>query len=169
MENLGIDIKLIIAQLINFGLFYFVFKKYLAEPFLKFIRAEKEGTEEREKLLIKAKTAEERLLEKENAMKAALKKETDAQIREAKESAQKIKAQLLEDAEKEIEDLKTRAKKQFVQEQAEMQREAKQKISDLSFLIVNSALKDVLTTEMRKKISNSIVTNSAKSVTFDEN
>ena len=50
-----------------------------------------------------------------------------------------------------------------------MQREAKQKISDLSFLIVNSALKDVLTTEMKKKISDSIVTNSAKSVTFDEN
>lgn len=169
MENLGIDSKLLIAQLINFALFFFIFKKYLAKPFLKFISDEKQGSEDREKLLVKAKAMEEKLKENERSMKATLKKDSDAQIQEAKESAQKIKAQLLEEAEKEIGDLKVRAKKQFVQEQEEMHREAKQKISDLSFLIVNNALKDVLTTEMKKKISDSIVTNSAKSVTFDEN
>lgn len=169
MENLGIDSKLLIAQLINFALFFFIFKKYLAKPFMKFISDEKQSTEDKEKLMVKAKAMEEKLKENEKTMKAALKKESDAQIQEAKESAQKIKAQLLEEAEKEIDDLKARAKKQFVQEQAEMQREAKQKISDISFLIVNSALKEVLTTEMRKKISDSIVTNSAKSVSFDEN
>lgn len=169
MENLGIDTKLIIAQLINFGLFFFVFKKYLAKPFLKFIRAEKEGTEEREKLLTKAKTMDEKMVEKEKAMLAAMKKQSDAQIQEAKNAAAKIKTQLLEEAEKEINELKERAKKQLVQEQAEMQRDAKQQINDLSFLIVNSALKDVLTTEMKKKISDAIITNSAKSITFDEN
>jgi len=169
MENLGIDSKLLIAQLINFALFFFIFKKYLAKPFLKFIREEKQSTEDREKLLGKAKVMEEKLKENEKTMRASLKKESDAQILEAKESAQKVKAQLLEEAKKEIEDLKTRAKKQLAQEHAEMQSEAKQKISDLSFLIVNSALKSVLTTEMKKKISDSIVTNSAKSVSFDEN
>lgn len=169
MENLGIDTKLIIAQLINFGLFFFVFKKYLAKPFLKFIRAEKEGTEEREKLLTKAKTMDEKMVEKEKAMLATMKKQSDAQIQEAKNAAAKIKTQLLEEAEKEINELKERAKKQLVQEQAEMQRDAKQQINDLSFLIVNSALKDVLTTEMKKKISDAIITNSAKSITFDEN
>lgn len=169
MENLGIDAKLLIAQLINFGLFFFVFKKYLAKPFLKFILEEKDGTEEREKLLIKAKNMEEKLVEKEEAMKVAMKKNSDKQIQEAKDSAQQIKAQLLEEAEKEINELKVRAKKQLVQEQAEIEREAKQKISQLSFLIVNSGLKDVLTTEMKKKISDTIVTNSAKAITFDEN
>ncbi len=169
MENLGIDSKLLIAQLINFALFFFIFKKYLAKPFMKFISDEKQSTEDKEKLMVKAKAMEEKLKESEKTMKAALKKESDAQIQEAKESAQKIKAQLLEEAQTEIEDLKARAKKQFVQEQAEMEREAKQKISDLGFLVVNSALKDVLTTEMRKKISDAIVTNSAKSVKFDEN
>ena len=50
-----------------------------------------------------------------------------------------------------------------------MQKDAKQKINELSFMIVNSVLKEVLTTEMKKKISDSIISNSAKSVTFDEN
>jgi F-type H+-transporting ATPase subunit b len=169
MENLGIDSKLLIAQLINFGLFFFVFKKYLSKPFLKFIKLEKEGSEEREKLLLKAKSMDEKMVEKEKALLATMKKQSDAQIQEAKNAAAKIKVQLLEEAEKEINELKVRAKKQLVQEQTEMQKDAKQKINELSFMIVNSVLKEVLTTEMKKKISDSIISNSAKSVTFDEN
>ncbi|MBP6883378.1 MAG: ATP synthase F0 subunit B [Microgenomates group bacterium] len=169
MENLGIDSKLLIAQLINFGLFFFVFKKYLSKPFLKFIKSEKEGSEEREKLLLKAKSMDEKMVEKEKALLATMKKQSDAQIQEAKNAAAKIKVQLLEEAEKEINELKVRAKKQLVQEQTEMQKDAKQKINELSFMIVNSVLKEVLTTEMKKKISDSIISNSAKSVTFDEN
>jgi len=98
-----------------------------------------------------------------------MKKQSDAQIQEAKNAAAKIKVQLLEEAEKEINELKVRAKKQLVQEQTEMQKDAKQKINELSFMIVNSVLKEVLTTEMKKKISDSIISNSAKSITFDEN
>lgn len=169
MENLGIDSKLLIAQLINFGLFFFVFKKYLSKPFLKFIKLEKEGSEEREKLLLKAKSMDEKMVEKEKALLATMKKQSDAQIQEAKNAAAKIKVQLLEEAEKEINELKVRAKKQLVQEQTEMQKDAKQKINELSFMIVNSVLKEVLTTEMKKKISDSIISNSAKSITFDEN
>lgn len=169
MENLGIDSKLLIAQLINFGLFFFVFKKYLSKPFLKFIKSEKEGSEEREKLLLKAKSMDEKMVEKEKTLLAAMKKQSDAQIQEAKTAAAKIKTQLLEEAEKEINELKARAKKQLAQEQVEMQKDAKQKINDLSFLIVNNALKEVLTADMKKKISDAIITSSAKSVTFDEN
>ena len=169
MENLGIDSKLLIAQLINFGLFFFVFKKYLSKPFLKFIKSEKEGSEEREKLLLKAKSMDEKMVEKEKALLAAMKKQSDAQIQEAKTAAAKIKTQLLEETEKEINELKARAKKQLAQEQVEMQKDAKQKINDLSFLIVNNALKEVLTADMKKKISDAIITSSAKSVTFDEN
>ena len=95
MENLGIDSKLLIAQLINFALFFFIFKKYLARPFLKFINDEKQNTEDKEKLLVKAKAMEEKLKENEKTMKAALKKESDAQIQEAKESAQKIRSNCL--------------------------------------------------------------------------
>lgn len=169
MENLGIDSKLLIAQLINFGLFFFVFKKYLAKPFLKFIKAEKEGTEEREKILAKTKVMEEKLLEKEKAMKAAIKKETDERIAEAKSAAQKVKAQLVEEAQREIEDMKAKAKRQLEQERAEIERQAKQRVNDLSFVIVQSALKDVLTSDMKKKISEAIVTNSAKSIRLHEN
>ena len=41
MENLGIDIKLLIAQMINFGLFFFIIKKFVTKPFLNFVEDEK--------------------------------------------------------------------------------------------------------------------------------
>src|SRR3989344_4575625 len=55
MEGLGIDLKLLIAQIINFGLFFYVFKRFLAKPFVSFIDEEKQKEAERETSLQKAK------------------------------------------------------------------------------------------------------------------
>jgi F0F1-type ATP synthase membrane subunit b/b' len=41
MENLGIDGKLLSAQLINFILFFIIYKKYIAKPFMAFLKKEK--------------------------------------------------------------------------------------------------------------------------------
>ena len=98
----------------------FYFKKYLAKPFLKFIKDEKQSTEDREKLMVKAKAMEEKLKESEKTMKAALKKESDAQIQEAKESAQKSRLNCLKRRRQRSRILRLEPKKQFVQEQAEM-------------------------------------------------
>ena len=40
MDKLGIDVKLLIAQLVNFGLFFFIFQKFIAKPFLGLIKSE---------------------------------------------------------------------------------------------------------------------------------
>ena len=45
MENLGIDIKLLIAQLINFGIFFFIIAKFVAKPFTKFLNEERNKDE----------------------------------------------------------------------------------------------------------------------------
>lgn len=169
MENLGIDSKLLIAQLINFGVFFFVFQKFLAKPFMKFLKEEKAKDQEKEKIFAKAKTMEEKLTEKEKQMKADMRKESDALMQEAKKSAEKVRAQLLEEAHKEVEDLKKAAHKQMEQERSDIERQAQEKISQVSFFIVNEALKDVLTDDLRKKISDNIVKHSTKSVRFYEN
>ena len=46
MENLGINVKLIIAQIINFALFFLIYKKFIAKPFVNFINGEKKKEEE---------------------------------------------------------------------------------------------------------------------------
>ena len=47
MENLGIDLKLMIAQSINFLLFFFIVKKFIAKPFTNFLEEEKNKEKEK--------------------------------------------------------------------------------------------------------------------------
>ena len=46
MENLGIDVKLLIAQVVNFALFLFIFHRFISKPFLRFLDSEKKKDEE---------------------------------------------------------------------------------------------------------------------------
>jgi len=49
MEGLGVDVKLLIAQVINFLLFFYIFKKYLAKPFQKYLDEETKKTARKRK------------------------------------------------------------------------------------------------------------------------
>lgn len=169
MENLGIDIKLLIAQLINFGLFFYVFKRFVAKPFMNFIDQEKQNQEEQEKLFTKAKTMEEKLLEKEKQMKEALNKESEKLYVEARITAEKIKKEMLAEAQREADDIKTKTKKQLQEERDELTKLAKEKITEMSFFIINSALKDMLSADVRKKITEAIIKNSPRNISLYEN
>lgn len=41
MEALGLDAKLLIAQIVNFVIFYFIFQKFVAKPLLEYIKKQK--------------------------------------------------------------------------------------------------------------------------------
>src|SRR3989344_7575734 len=106
MENLGLDLKVLIAQLVNFGLLLFVMKKYLYGPLVKAIdeRNKKIGTalddgKKIEEKLLNIEKKEVELLdiarqksknEREEIVNIAL-KEKDKIDEEAKESAQREK------------------------------------------------------------------------------
>src|SRR3989344_4531891 len=111
MEGLGIDLKLLIAQIINFGLFFYVFKRFLAKPFVSFIDEEKQKEAERETSLQKAKKLEDELLKKEQ---------------QAQEKARKV--------------------------------------AKLSLFIVQNTLREVLSDDLRKKITERILKNSSKHI-----
>ena len=57
MEALGIDIKLLIVQIVNFGILFFVLKKFLYKPILKLLDERKKEVERQKELL--ARTEEE--------------------------------------------------------------------------------------------------------------
>ena len=77
MENLGIDGKLLLAQMINFVLFFFLVKKFIVKPFTTFLNQERTNEEEKNKLLEKLKKSEEAGIEAEKKMKEKMKKEFD--------------------------------------------------------------------------------------------
>lgn len=58
MEGLGLDIKLLIAQIVNFGLLFFILKKLLYKPIIKMLDDRKKTIEES---LLNSKKIEEEL------------------------------------------------------------------------------------------------------------
>lgn len=160
MENLGIDGKLLIAQLINFVLFYFVFKRFLAKPFSKFIENEKQLEQGKEKLTMELAKKEEELVKKQEALEKELKKKEDKIILEAKKTAEAVKKDILEQAHVEAQQVKEKGQKQAEQMEANIMKKAENRAVELSLFIVEQTLKDVMTPDLKKKVTQAILKSS---------
>lgn len=169
MENLGIDTKLIIAQGINFALFFFVFKKFLAKPFSNYVKQEKKKDDERERLLAETIKREEALDKQEGEMKEKVKRESHVLLNEAKQQAAEARQQLIDEATAEATRIREGAHMQIAAEREQLEKDAKEKIVQMSFVIVEKALSDVLTADMKKKVTEAILKNAPQQVTLYEN
>lgn len=162
MESLGIDLKLLIAQAINFGLFFWVFKRFLAKPFGKFIQEEKKNEVERERIGQELIKKEEELKAKKETLQKEAKKKTDEAIAEAKKAADVVRKEIIEQANVEVQQIKEKTKKQAQEVETSLLQKAQEKAVELSFFIVDKALKDILTPDLRKEITQMILRNSGK-------
>lgn len=169
MEQLGIDLRQIVAQLINFVLFFLIFKKFIATPFLHFLNERRKKEKEAEDILAKLKSDEENLTQKQTKMKEEMKKEIEKILKEAKKEAEAIKNELITEAKKEAEGIKDMAKKQLEEEREKINQAAKERMIDLSVAIVDKAFKDYLDEDTKKKITQYILNNLVKGGVYYEN
>jgi len=166
MENLGIDYKLLIAQIINFGLFFFIFKKFIAGPFMNFLSREKKNEAEKQKALVLALNQEEKMKEEEKKARTEMKKEVDALIKQAKQDAGRVREEMIGRAEKEAAEIVERAKKQLNEEKTALYKELKNRTGEMSVLLINKALNNYLDEESRKKLTRYILNNLTKEIEY---
>ncbi len=157
MEALGLDTRLLLAQLINYGLFFALFYWLISKPFMAYVQSQRKQDKERKMI---AETLEKKQTEMEAEKKAfeqKMKKQYEEELAEAKQSAQKIKDELLAQAHKDADEIVAQAKAQLTTERAELEKEMKDKAIQLSTLLVSKALDDYLTPAAQKEITKSIV------------
>ena len=159
MENLGIDPKLLLAQLINFGLFFFLFSKFIAKPFLQYIENEKKKDLERQRVSELALKQEEELETHKKKISVQMKKEFDIAVQEARKDALELKKELIKEAKKEAEGVVSKAHDEMKTAQAIMEKEMKEKVSSLSFILVSKVLREYLNEDMQKSITARLITN----------
>lgn len=159
MENLGIDGKLLLAQIINFVLFFILVKKFVVKPFSVFLNQERKNEEEKNKLLDKLKKSEEAGIEEEKKMKEKMKKEFDALFVQAKKEAQSLRADLIKQAEADAQEIRDKSKKLLEEEKSALYREVKDTIIKTSLMVVEKALKESLDEPSRKQVTNFIIKN----------
>ncbi len=152
MEQLGIEPNLLLAQIVNFLIIFFVLSKLLYKPILgmlekrkKEITAGLELTEkmrlEEEKLNVrKEKLLDEARKEARNIVEAG-KKEADAQAKEIVESAHKASQDIIE-----------KGKEDVVELRAGMQKDVRRAAVDIAQAMTKQLLSQVLTPADQHKL-----------------
>ena len=151
-DQFGFDPKLFIAQIINFLILAFIFKRFLYKPLLKVIRDREQKITQG---LSDAEKAEKALRSAEEEREVVLKKaslEAEEILKQTQESAEDARAKILSktkaESEKMIEDAKNAAKAEF----ENMQKEIRGISLKLSEEIQQKSIEHIFTKEEQEKI-----------------
>ncbi len=152
LQNFGFQPTLFIAQIVNFLILAFVFKRYLYKPILKTLKDRqktiKKGLEDAEAA---AKDREDALLKKEEVLTEAA-KEANKIIEDTKKTAENLKEEILTSAKQEAEKIISSAKTQADLQMTDMEKRAKKASLDNSMVILEKALSSMLTRDEKEKI-----------------
>ena len=131
IAKLGIDLKLLLAQVVNFIILFFILKKLLYKPVLGLLDKRKQMIE---KNVEDTRKIEERLSQVEiekDAVLADASKEAMKIVEKAKKEAADEHDKALANAKKEISGLAERYRMQLKDEKAEMLKEIKRDVAEL--------------------------------------
>jgi F-type H+-transporting ATPase subunit b len=142
-EQFGFDLRLFAAQIVNFLVIAFLFKRFLYKPILE--------TLQKRNAVIKKGLKDAELataaLEKAEETKDELLKEAEMIIEEAKAQAQETRIKITEETKQEIARMMAETQDQIALERENFKKEAK----DVSLEIARQILESALTTLFDKK------------------
>ena len=159
MENLGIDPKLLIAQLINFGLFFYIFKKFISKPFQLYLKNDVKKEGDKNRLLGEAEAKEKELEKRQAELERKAKKQQLEIMESAKTEAKKIKEELLIEAKKEIQLMRDEAKKAIESEKNKNKADVERQIVEVTSVIVKNLLKSYLNEDASRQLTASMLKN----------
>ncbi len=139
LSALGIDVKLLIAQIINFGVILFILIKLLYKPVLRTLENRKKQIAESIK---KVEEIDRRVITIESECKAKLeetRKDIDALIEDAKENAGKLKREIVAAGEAEAAQIKTTAEVQIKSERSRLYDNAKNQAGKIAIQLMTKA------------------------------
>jgi F-type H+-transporting ATPase subunit b len=152
LEALGINLKILFAQLVNFAVLLFVLWRFAYRPIINLLKQRREkvsqGVED-------AKSAELKLTEakeKEREVIVEAKKEAQNIIDEATVRAEKKKQAILDQAKEEVGQVINAEKKKIQQEKTDTLKSIKADISGLVILAVEKVVKEKVDSSTDKKI-----------------
>ncbi len=158
IQNLGIDWKLLIAQIINFAILFFLLKKFLLKPILGLLEARRQKIE---KSLKDAERIEKELTEikekREGILNNANKKAEEI-FSEAKEIAQSRKTETLNETRKEAEKILEEAKVSIEREKQKLVDEARGDIAELVVMATEKIIKEKLDEEKDRELVKEVLT-----------
>lgn len=157
MENLGIDLKLIFSQILNFAVFYFIFARFIAKPFKAYLARQKQLEQEREALAATIKKQQDDLVAEQESIKETMKKELATALAKAKEEGKIARDEAVAKAQAEAADIIKKAHEQTKQERLEMEKGIADRTTQMSLVLLNKGLNEFLNEDAKKQVTKYII------------
>lgn len=152
LNNFGFEPTLFLAQVVNFLILVFIFKKFLYKPILKVLLERKrsiaKGLDDAEKAAKDKASAEE---QKDIILKKAG-QESEKILDDTKKAAEELRGKILEDTKKESEKIISEARRQADLQMEDMEKRAKKASLDNSMAILDKVMDKMFTKDEREKI-----------------
>jgi F-type H+-transporting ATPase subunit b len=152
LANLGIDWKLLLAQVVNFVVVLLVLKRFAYQPMLKLLD---ERTAKIEKGLVDAESAARKLSEmemKEKAVLADARTEAKRILADASEAAAKRDAVKMAETEVRVKKLLEESENKIVEDRKKMLEEAKRELAGTVLLAVEKVLSEKMDSAKEKEL-----------------
>ena len=152
IKTFGIEWKLLIAQLINFFVLFFLLKHYAYKPILKMLEDRKDKIE---KGLKDAEASQKKLVEIETKEKAVLteaRKQAQEIIAKAEEVAVKNKEEIIVAAKAQSEKILSDSAKKIETEKALMFQEVKKQVAELVIAATGKIIDEKMDTSKDKEL-----------------
>lgn len=164
LTQLGIDWKLLLAQIVNFLILLFILYKFLYHPILEML--EKRSAKIEKSLADAKKIGEEvkRIEKMKEEQIIEAKKEAKKIIEEAQAKAENNRQELIVKTKEEIQNLTTEAKKQIAAEKEKLSQEVKAEIGAL----VVEATQKVIGKSLTDKLDEKIIKETIKEIEKDK-
>lgn len=141
LNEFGFDFKLFAAQLVNFLVIAYLFKKFLYKPILATLKKREQAIDKGLKDAEKAAKALEKAETEKDTILDAASKEAERIIKEARSSANEAKESILDDTRKEAEKIMQQTKEQIGLEREQFAKDARGLSLELSQRILEESIK----------------------------
>jgi F-type H+-transporting ATPase subunit b len=155
LTKLGIDFKVILAQIINFGILIAVLWKLLYKPILHMLDQRRKRIEESLKTAREIEVKSAKIEEELSHKRALAKKEAAEIVGDAKITAEKDREKILVSAAEESDRVKNAAREQIELDRKAMLDETKKRVGKLALLLVTRSLKQDMGAEFYERNINS--------------
>lgn len=152
MEKLGIEPRLLLAQIVNFAIIVFVLSKFLYKPILDMLEKRKKEIAAGLKLTEDMKSEEEKVAAKKQKMLEVTRKEASDIIEEARKQAKEEEKEIIAQAHKDAEVIMAKGKADAEAARVEMEKSVEKSAIDLAVSISERLLTGVLSADDKHKL-----------------
>lgn len=152
MEKLGVELPLLLTQIVNFAVLLVILTKLLYKPILTGLRERRKKIEEGLAFTEKAKREEEKLTKRQEEVLQDARDEARQIIENAKKDAKRVKEEIIVEGKSEVEALKERQEKELKSRLEELEAQVSRHTVDIASEMVKRLLGDLITTDDQHRI-----------------